>query len=153
MNVDKNGYLIAELEDTDLVNDELRKIEFIEISCIIANELISYRKNNNISQKELAEILGVKQAMISKLESGSYNISIKSLINISKKLTDKNNSFNVNLFKKIYEKILENNNEQNYIKMKYNNIFPFNSLNNKYTYSKSYNIKSDEEKNYEYISS
>ena len=41
---------------------------------------------NEMSQKELAEKLGVSQAMVSKLESGEYNPTIKKLCELFQKL-------------------------------------------------------------------
>lgn len=44
------------------------------------------RKNNNLTQKELADKLEITQAMVSKLESGEYNPSIGFLFKIASKL-------------------------------------------------------------------
>ena len=54
----------------------------VDISC----EFIKYRASNNLTQKELAEKLGMTQAMISKLESGDYNPTVKMLFEIAQKL-------------------------------------------------------------------
>ncbi|SEQ11774.1 Helix-turn-helix [Lachnospiraceae bacterium NE2001] len=53
-----------------------------EVGCIF----IKYRLMNEMSQKELAEKLGVSQAMVSKLESGEYNPTIKKLCELFQKL-------------------------------------------------------------------
>lgn len=42
-------------------------------------ELISRRKELNLTQKELAELIGTKQSNIARLESGNYNPTIKFL--------------------------------------------------------------------------
>lgn len=52
----------------------------------IASEFIKYRVAKNMSQTELAKILGITQAMVSKLESGEYNPTVKFLWEISQKL-------------------------------------------------------------------
>lgn len=68
--------------------DERTKQEF-ELSDIlvdIACKVINYRLDNNMTQKDLANTLGIKQPMVSKLESGEYNPSIGFLFNVSKKL-------------------------------------------------------------------
>jgi DNA-binding XRE family transcriptional regulator len=52
----------------------------------ISTAIFKYRLNHNLSQKKLAEKLGVTQAMVSKLESGDYNYTIEQLWKISSKL-------------------------------------------------------------------
>ena len=52
----------------------------------IIKEIIKARINQNISQKELAEKIGIKQTNISRLESGEYNPSLKFLKKIAKGL-------------------------------------------------------------------
>jgi DNA-binding XRE family transcriptional regulator len=71
----------------ELASDEAKeRFELDDILVGISLKLIHYRINNNITQKELANVLGISQAMISKLESGDYNPSIEQLWKISKKL-------------------------------------------------------------------
>lgn len=45
----------------------------------IANTVVLYRKHNGITNKQLAEDLGVATSLISRIENGSKNISIKTL--------------------------------------------------------------------------
>lgn len=45
----------------------------------IANTVILYRKHNGITNKQLADDLGVATSLISRIENGSKNISIKTL--------------------------------------------------------------------------
>lgn len=52
----------------------------------IASRFIKYRIDNKLTQKQLAEKLGVSQVMVSKLESGDYNPSVGQLFKLSKKL-------------------------------------------------------------------
>ena len=52
-------------------------LEYEEILFEISNSIKQYRKNNKLSQQQLAEILDVEQAMISKIESGNYNPTFK----------------------------------------------------------------------------
>ncbi|MCQ2749030.1 MAG: helix-turn-helix transcriptional regulator [Clostridia bacterium] len=59
----------------------------------IALYIRSYRKKHNLTQVELAEILGVNQVMVSKLERGNYNPTLKQLLKISYKLTRSNKMF------------------------------------------------------------
>ncbi|PKM54960.1 MAG: transcriptional regulator [Firmicutes bacterium HGW-Firmicutes-20] len=68
--------------------DEILKKELevrgmlIDIAC----EFIKYRAAKNISQEELAQKLGFSQSMVSKLESGEYNPTVKRLFEIAQKL-------------------------------------------------------------------
>lgn len=64
---------------------EKRKLEDILVD--IACEFINYRVANNMTQKELAERLNMTQAMVSKLESGEYNPTVKMLFEIAEKLS------------------------------------------------------------------
>ncbi len=52
----------------------------------ISTAIFMYRTKHKLSQKKLAEKLGVTQAMVSKLESGDYNYTIEQLWKISQKL-------------------------------------------------------------------
>jgi DNA-binding XRE family transcriptional regulator len=52
----------------------------------IKKQLIEARIAGNLTQKELAERIGVKQSNISRLESGSYNPSVEFLQKIAKGL-------------------------------------------------------------------
>jgi ribosome-binding protein aMBF1 (putative translation factor) len=75
------------IEFFDNLDEELiNQIELESILVDIASNIINYRVENGLTQKELAEKLEISQAMVSKLESGDYNPSIEFLFNISKKL-------------------------------------------------------------------
>lgn len=52
----------------------------------ISKGLIAYRAENNLSQKELASLLGLTQADVSRLESCKGNPSLKYLNRIACKL-------------------------------------------------------------------
>ncbi len=52
----------------------------------ISTAIFMYRTKHKLSQKKLAEKLGVTQAMVSKLESGDYNYTIEQLWKVSSKL-------------------------------------------------------------------
>jgi DNA-binding XRE family transcriptional regulator len=62
------------------VQEELKKNEaeykFIE-------EIIMARKVKNLTQKDLAELIGTRQSNISRLESGNYNPSLDFLSKIA----------------------------------------------------------------------
>ncbi len=57
-----------------------------EIYYRLSTAIFEYRRENDLSQKQLAAKLGVSQAMVSKLESGDYNYSVEQLWKISQKL-------------------------------------------------------------------
>jgi len=52
----------------------------------ISLKIINYRIENEITQSQLAKILGISQSMVSKLESGEYNPTVEQLWKVSKKL-------------------------------------------------------------------
>lgn len=62
------------------------RINLYDIYYEISTKIFEYRTTNGWSQKKLAEVLGVTQAMVSKLESGEYNYTIEQLWKIAKKL-------------------------------------------------------------------
>ncbi|MCD6340414.1 MAG: helix-turn-helix transcriptional regulator [Desulfurococcales archaeon] len=78
------------------VFDFLRKIgatpdtleqEYLERVCAsIGAELLAYRKQHNLTQKELAQRLGISQKMLSQIEMGTMNLSLKTLIRIANTL-------------------------------------------------------------------
>lgn len=75
--------IINELELSESMGEEL---QLDDILVDIAMRFINYRVDNNLSQKQLAEKLGVSQTMVSKYESGEYNISIGQLVKVCNKL-------------------------------------------------------------------
>lgn len=75
------------------VSDIEEILEQEEILYAISENLVIYRKNNNLSQKELAQRLNVNQTMISKLESGKYNPTILKVHELSRKLENSSNIF------------------------------------------------------------
>jgi transcriptional regulator with XRE-family HTH domain len=62
------------------------EIELFDILYDISTKIYDYRINNNLTQQQLAKRLGIRQAMVSKLESGEYNPTIEFLWNIALKL-------------------------------------------------------------------
>lgn len=67
--------------------EDAEKRELEDLLVDIACEFINYRVANNMTQKELAERLNMTQAMVSKLESGEYNPTVKMLFEIAEKLS------------------------------------------------------------------
>ena len=60
--------------------------ELYDIYYKISTEIFKYRIKHELSQKKLAQKLGVTQSMVSKLESGDYNYTLEQLWKVSKKL-------------------------------------------------------------------
>ena len=92
--------------DKEKINSDVSEIDEIlelnEIYYIISKKIIEYRKENNLTQKELAKKINVNQTMISKLESGNYNPTFKQIHKISRKLTN-----SANMFKMILREIIQ----------------------------------------------
>ncbi|MGH3840952.1 MAG: helix-turn-helix transcriptional regulator [Pseudonocardiaceae bacterium] len=52
----------------------------------VANRLIQYRAEHNLTQEQLAAVLGVKQPHVWRLESGEYPPSIPTLLRLAQTL-------------------------------------------------------------------
>lgn len=70
----------------ELTPEEKIEARYYDILNNISIALVEYRIKHNLNQKQLSEKLGVAQSMISKYESGDYNISIKALNELCGKL-------------------------------------------------------------------
>lgn len=72
----------------DKMSDNKDKEEYglYDIYYSISTKISDYRMEKGLSQKQLAEILGITQAMVSKLESGEYNPTVEQLWKVSTKL-------------------------------------------------------------------
>ena len=68
-----NSALKKELEESDILSD-------------IALAFLDYRIKHGLSQVQMAEIIGVSQPMVVKLESGDNNPTVKQLAEICRKL-------------------------------------------------------------------
>jgi predicted transcriptional regulator len=62
------------------VQEELKKNE---AEYKIIEEIITARRDKNLTQKDLAELIGTRQSNISRLESGNYNPTLKFLNRIA----------------------------------------------------------------------
>jgi len=77
-----NKYLKEQLK-----NDKFRKeYEKLEPEYQIMKAITLKREQEGLTQKELAEKVGTRQSAISRLESGTYNPSLKFLKKVSKAL-------------------------------------------------------------------
>ncbi len=86
----------------------LKEIEYNEILFIISKELVNYRDENKLKQEDLAKKLNVSQVMVSKMESGKYNYTIKTLVNLWNNLSSEKINFGEILLKKIISKVIKN---------------------------------------------
>lgn len=89
----------------------LKQIEYNEILLIISKELVKYRDENELKQEDLAKKLDVSQVMISKMESGKYNYTIKSLVNLWNSLSTEKINFGAKILDEIYNKVVKNYNQ------------------------------------------
>lgn len=78
-----HGELVAEEMASD--PDFAAEWQRLALAREVAAELIRYRSENGLSQRALAELLGVRQPRIVDLESGERNPRIETLIAISRK--------------------------------------------------------------------
>jgi predicted transcriptional regulator len=68
-----------------LQNEEvLKELRNNEAEYKIIEEIITARQEKNLTQKDLAELVGTKQSNISRLESGNYNPTLEFLNKIAR---------------------------------------------------------------------
>jgi len=74
----------SKAKETILINKNVQKeYELMEAEYKIIEEIIMARREKNLTQKGLAELIGTKQSNISRLESGNYNPSMDFLKKIA----------------------------------------------------------------------
>lgn len=86
----KAGISFEEMK-TDMLKDEEFKIEYEKLKprYEAIEQIIRARKEQNITQAELAKRVGTQRSNISRLESGNYNPSLDFLAKIAKSLGKK----------------------------------------------------------------
>jgi predicted transcriptional regulator len=68
-----------------LQNEEARhELKSNKAEYKIIEEIITARQEKNLTQKDLAELVGTKQSNISRLESGNYNPTLEFLNKIAR---------------------------------------------------------------------
>lgn len=110
------------------IKSDVSKVDAIleeeELLYAISKNIINYRKENGLTQEDLAQKINVNQTMISKLESGSYNPTFLKILEISRKLQNSSD-----FFIKILEDIIKNIRkvtEKTYVlKTNNNNIYQY----------------------------
>ena len=74
----------SKAKSTILKNEEVQKeLKMNEAEYKIIEEIIMARMEKNLTQKDLAELIGTKQSNISRFESGNYNPSLEFLNKIA----------------------------------------------------------------------
>lgn len=81
-NLKTHGEVIAEELNTDA--DFRADWQRLALARAVAAEVIRYRAQNALSQRALAQLLGVSQPRVVALESGEHNPTIDTLIAISR---------------------------------------------------------------------
>ena len=86
----KAGISFEEMK-TDMLKDEKFKIEYDKLKprYEAIEQIIRARKEQNITQAELAKRVGTHKSNISRLESGNYNPSLDFLAKIAESLGKK----------------------------------------------------------------
>jgi transcriptional regulator with XRE-family HTH domain len=79
----KNKLLV---EPFEWINEGNLNFELDDILYNISMKIFHTRISREMNQKEFAELLGVSQSMVSKLESGEYNPTVEQLHKIATKL-------------------------------------------------------------------
>jgi len=70
---DYNSFISDLLEKDEALKNE---VQFLELKYSIINELVNYRKENNLTQAQFAESINVKQQAISRFEKGEIDARI-----------------------------------------------------------------------------
>ena len=69
-----------------IINSNLEVMKELELNAVeyqVVGEIIKARKELNLTQEQLADLVGTKQSNISRLESGEYNPTIEFLSKIA----------------------------------------------------------------------
>lgn len=86
---EKKGDFVSfnKLLTEELENDKFKEVfdkEYLKITLI--NEIVKIRKNNNMTQAEMAKLVGIPQGNISRFERGKIEPSLDFLQKITSKL-------------------------------------------------------------------
>lgn len=79
---DLNNFFQEQMKDGEFK----KEFETLSPKYELIREIIKERIAQNLTQKEFAEKIGVKQSNISRLESGNYNPSFDFLLKVAKGL-------------------------------------------------------------------
>lgn len=121
-------------------------LDYTDILAEIAKELINYRKKKNLTQEQLANKLNVNQTMVSKLESGNYNATFKTLLRISYKLEENSDIF-LETLQNIRKILIE---KESYKNKKMNIVCKINMENSNYIFLMKYDGEIEENTKQDY---
>lgn len=76
--IEKKGWKMGSAQDFLGLSDE--EAEFIEMKVRLSRKLKELRKKNQLSQTEMADVLGSSQSRIAKMESGDPSVSVDLLM-------------------------------------------------------------------------
>ena len=80
----KTSTPFEEIEKALLADEEFREeYDRLKPRYEVISQIIEARKENNMTQAELASLLGTQKSNISRLESGNYNPSLDFLVRIA----------------------------------------------------------------------
>lgn len=82
---DLQSYSLEETKDLVLGRRGVLTREVYEAELkleLVAEKIRTLRKQRNLSQSELGELIGVKKSQISKIEKGTQNITIETLLKV-----------------------------------------------------------------------
>lgn len=119
-------------------------LEYEQILLSISKTIMNYRTTHKLTQEELAKDLNVNQVMISKLERGRYNPTVKLLYNISRKLTKSSDLF-IGMLKDMITSLYKSKNINYTIQYTKHETYKYNNNNDNVTYLVcGYNNKEDD---------
>ncbi len=133
----KKKMKIINSKDVVLNKELLKKFEYTDVLFAISDEVINYRKKYGLTQEQLAQKLHTTQVMISKIESGNYNFSVRKLVTLWFDLSDENFSMGEKILTSILNEI-----RKNYLAI-------YSDIHNDYNYTHNF-IKCFEKKKYSY---
>ena len=72
----------------ELLKDSQTRDEYdaLKTQFAVASQIIEIRKKKGLTQKQLADCVGTKQAAIARMESGKYNPSVQLLSKVARAL-------------------------------------------------------------------
>ena len=86
----------------------LENVDYNDMLFCVSKTLVDYRNHFNYTQEDIAKELNMSQDMVSKIESGKNNLSLKVLVKIWNKLSRKDYNFSAILLNRMLKKAKEN---------------------------------------------
>jgi DNA-binding XRE family transcriptional regulator len=84
MKMSRAGVPIEEIKKKLMLDEEFKEeYDKLQPRYEIISQIIEARKENNMTQSDLAKMVGTQKSNISRLESGNYNPSLDLLIKVA----------------------------------------------------------------------